>query len=165
MQENRMLFEKDKLLSKQNDVASTFKSLFRSITDSLNLFSWPEDTSMSSGNDTINSIIKKFAFHRSIKAIKKKFKIRSEFSFNHETIKRIINDLDNKKPSSGETPTYIFKKCDFVLDTVTVCVNEALKTGFFPESLKSANVRPAYKKVNPFDKENHRPVSILLLYY
>ena len=65
-------------------------------------------------------------------------------------MKRIINDLDIKKPSSGETPTYFFKKYDFVLDTATVCVNEALKTGFFPDSLKCGNVRPIYKKVNLF---------------
>ena len=85
-----MLLEKNKLLSKQKNVASTFNKHFESITDSLNLFSGPEDTSMPSGNDTINSITKKFAFRRRIKAIKKKFKIKSEFSFNHvftETIK------------------------------------------------------------------------------
>ena len=67
-----MLLEKDKLLLKQKEVASTFNKHFRSITDSLNLFSWPKDTSMLSKNDTINSIIKKFAFQPSIKAIKKK---------------------------------------------------------------------------------------------
>ena len=84
---------------------------------------------MSSGNDTVNSIIKTFAFHQSIKAIKKKFKIKSKFSFNHlstETIKIIINDLDIKKPSPGEIPTYFFKECSFALGTVTVCVNEVL---------------------------------------
>ena len=56
---------------------------------------WLEDTSVSSRKNTIASIIKKFAFHQSIKAIKKKFKIKSEFLFNHvssETIKRIINE-------------------------------------------------------------------------
>ena len=37
---------------------------------------------MSSVNDTIKSIIKKLAFRQSTKAIKKKFKIKSEFSFN-----------------------------------------------------------------------------------
>ena len=57
-----MLLEKDKLLSKQKDVASTFTRHFVSITDSLNLFSSPEDISISSGNDTINSIIKKLPF-------------------------------------------------------------------------------------------------------
>ena len=49
------------------------------------------------------------------------------------------------------------------MDTVTVCVNEALKSGSFPDSLKCANARPIYKKVDPFDKKNYRPVSILPL--
>ena len=86
-----MLLEKEKLLSKQKDVASTFNKHFGSITDLLDLFSWPEDTLMLSGNDTINFIIKKFAFHRNIKAIKKKFKIKSEFSCNHVFIEAIKN--------------------------------------------------------------------------
>ena len=51
-----------------------------------------------------------------------------------ETLKRILNDLDNKKASPG----------------VLVCVNEALETGSFPDSLKCANVRPIYKKAGPF---------------
>ena len=121
---------------------------------------------MSSRNDTINSIIKQFAYHQSIKAKKKIFKVKSEFSFNPvstETTKRIINDLDIKKASSGEIPTYLLKKCDFILDTVVVCVNEALKTGSFPDSRKCANVRPIYKKDNPFDKNYYRPVTILPL--
>ena len=80
-----------------------------------------------------------------------------------ETIKRIINDLDIEKASSGENPTYLVKKCDFVLDTVTICVNEALKTGSFPDSLKCAKVRPIYKKEDPSDKKNYRPVHILLM--
>ena len=50
-----------------------------------------------------------------------------------------------------------------MLNTVTVCVNEALKTGSFPDSLKCANVRPINKKKDPFDKKNYRPVIILRL--
>ena len=114
---------------------------------------------MSSRNDAINSIIKRFTFHASIKVIKKKFKITSEFSFKFvstETIKRIINDLDIKKVSSGEIPTYLYKKCDFILDAVTICVNEALKTGSFPNCLKCANVRPIYKKEDPLIKKKRK---------
>ena len=121
---------------------------------------------MASRNDTINSIIKKIVCHSRIKAIKKKFKIKSEFSFNFvstETIKRVINHLDIKKASFCEIPTYHFKKCDFILNTVIICVNEALKTGSLPDSLKCANVRPIYKKDDPFDKKSYRPVSILPL--
>ena len=67
---------------------------------------------MSSRNDKINSIIEKCAFHQIIKARKKKLKIKSEFLFNRvstETMKRIINSLDIKKPSSGEIRTFFFK--------------------------------------------------------
>ena len=71
IRENIMFLEKDKLLSKQKDVGAIFNKHFESITDSFNLFSWSEDASMTSENDTINSISKRFAFHRSIKAIKK----------------------------------------------------------------------------------------------
>ena len=35
--------------------------------------------------------------------------------------------------------------------------------GSFPDDLKCANVRLIYKKVDPFDKKNHRLVSILPL--
>ena len=49
------------------------------------------------------------------------------------------------------------------MDTVKVCANETLTTGYFADSLKCANVRPIYKKVDPFDKKNYRPVSTLPL--
>ena len=83
-----MLLEKDKLLSKQKDVASPFNKHFVPVTDALNLFSWPENTSMWSGNDTINSIVKKLAFHQSLETIKRKIKIKSKISFNHVYLQR-----------------------------------------------------------------------------
>ena len=154
-----MLLEKDKLLSKQKDVPSTFNKHFESITDSLNLFSWPEDTSMSSRNDIIGSIIEKIVFHPSIKAIRKKFEIKSESSFNlvsAETIKRVINDLDIKKFLLVKFQFAFLKNViiyDFVLDTVIICVNEALKTVSFSDSLKCANIKSIYKKEDSFDKK------------
>ena len=81
IQEN-MLLEKDTLLSKEKDVASNFNKHFGSIADSLNLFSWPEDSLLSSRNDTINFIIKKICLSPKHKSNKEKFKIKSEFSFN-----------------------------------------------------------------------------------
>ena len=69
-----MQVEKGKLLSKQKGIASTFSKYFGSTTGTLNLFSWPEDTPIPAGNDKLNSIIKKFAFHSSTKGIKKKSK-------------------------------------------------------------------------------------------
>ena len=38
------------------------------------------------------------------------------------------------------------KKCDFVLDAVTVCVNEPLKTGFLPDGAWNVQMLDQYIK-------------------
>ena len=64
---------------------------------------------------------------------------------------------------SGEIPVPLFKKCDFIFNTVTTCINTTLASGIFPESLKRVNISPIHKTDNPFDKKNYRPASIFLL--
>ena len=97
---------------------------------------------------------------------KKKITLKSECSFSlatTKTIKRIINDFDVKKALSGEIPASLFKKCDFIFNTVKTCINTTLASGIFPESLKGVNISPIHKIDDPFDKKNYRPASILLL--
>ena len=53
-----MLLEKDNFLSILKDVSLIFSKYFGSITDSLNLFSWPEDTSMSLGKIQLTPLLK-----------------------------------------------------------------------------------------------------------
>ena len=101
------------------------------------------------------------AFHPSTKTLKKKIEIKCEFSFSlvyTDTIKESGNDLDVKKAMSGEIPASLFKKYDFIFDTVT-----ALASGIFPESLKCANVNSIHKKDDPFNKKNYRPMNMLPL--
>lgn len=43
-----------------------------------------------------------------------------------ETMKIIINDLFVKKALSVEIPVYLFKKCDFILEIMIVCVTKVL---------------------------------------
>ena len=42
-------------------------------------------------------------------------------------------------------------------------MNKSFTSGEFPDCLKQANVSPIFKKDDPLDKENYRPVSVLLL--
>ena len=86
----------------------------------------------------LTSLLKTFVFHRSIEAIKTKFKSKNEFLFSHVSTETIKN----------------YK---------WVCVNEILTVGYFTNSLKCANVRPIYKKVEQFSKKNYRSMSILPL--
>ena len=42
-------------------------------------------------------------------------------------------------------------------------MNKSIETGYFPDSFKEANITPIFKKDDPLDKFNYRPVSILPL--
>ena len=41
------------------------------------------------------------------------------------------------------------------------CINSAILNGVFPDELKLADVTPLYKKSDPEDKTNYRPISVL----
>ena len=98
--------------------------------------------------------------------IRNHFDDNSIFSFKEigktEVIKEIIN-LDIKKGSlSSDIPTKIIKEFDdlfvtFITENFNLCLNK----GEFPQVLKIAEVTPIYKKANPFEKDNYRPISIL----
>ena len=46
-------------------------------------------------------------------------------------------------------------------ETLQKLFNQALTAGEFPSNLKNADVTPVFKKNNPLNKENYRPVSAL----
>ena len=44
---------------------------------------------------------------------------------------------------------------------LTDCINSSILNGKFPDELKLADVIPIFKKLDPFDKANYRPISLL----
>ena len=50
---------------------------------------------------------------------------------------------------------------DIYLLLLTDAINDFLKRGIFSDELKLAEVIPLFKKRDPFDKTNYRPVSLL----
>ena len=74
-----------------------------------------------------------------------------------------MRDLKTNKAVGGEIPTKILKECEFTFDVLTKCVNKFIETGYFPDSLKLANAAPIFKKEDPLDKSNYKPVSVLSL--
>ena len=67
------------------------------------------------------------------------------------------------KPQEVYLPIQILKQSRFTFQILMDCVNDAISKGIFPDSLKIANITPAYKNDKPTDKENYRPVSVLPL--
>ena len=165
-----VLNENGELIFKNKEIADTFNNYFGSIVENLNLQHWNESSdtpSLGVRSKDLNYVINKYRNHPSIKIIKENFSNVKKFAFqlvSTEDVKKVIKDLKTNKSVGGEIPTQILKESEFTFETLKNCINQSFKTtGEFSGSLKLGNVTPAYKKDDPLDKSNYRPVSILPL--
>ena len=157
-----MLIENDKMLLKNEEVAKEFNQYFGHITDSLDMYEFP-DVRVCEGRDDIDNIVYKFRNHSNIIKIKERYKVKENVSFRPATteeIKTIIRDLPTDKAAGGEIPVNVLKKSNFSFDELTICVNYALINGKFPITLK---MQMLHKKDDLTDKTNFRPISVLPL--
>ena len=78
-------------------------------------------------------------------------------------MKKIIKYLNTKKYalSSCSPVSILINSIDTYLPILTDIINDSIKNGVFPDELKLAAVIPLFKKADPFDKSNYRPVSLL----
>ena len=78
-------------------------------------------------------------------------------------IKNEIKGLNsNKAKTYNNIPTKIIRQsAEFTANTLQLLFNNAISNSEFPESLKLADVTLAFKKKDPLDKTNYRPVSVL----
>ena len=89
-----MLIENDQMSLKNEEVAKEFHQYFGHITDSPDLYEFP-DVRVCEGRDDVDNIVYKFRNHPSIIKIKKRYKVKENFSFRlatTEEIKPIIRD-------------------------------------------------------------------------
>ena len=61
-----------------------------------------------------------------------------------DEVKKTIQDVKANKAVGGEIPTKILKECEFTFDVLSNCINKSIETGYFPDSLKLANVVPVF---------------------
>ena len=136
---------------------------FESVTDLLNLFEWIGE-SVNSKNK-IEQIIVKFSKHPIILKAKSqnKQKILSFQSVSEDTVKNVVKNFLSDKATASEIPVAILKNSEFCFSEVTKCINKAFNENKFPDTLKLSDIVPVFKKLDPADKTNFRPVSILPL--
>ena len=74
-----------------------------------------------------------------------------------------VQNIDLKKVTTENTiPPKILKvSCNTSEETLNNLFNECLITGSFPDNLKLAAITPVFKKKDPLNKGNYRPVSAL----
>ena len=157
---NFMLIEKDLILLKNKKIEN-----FDSVTDSLDLFSWSTQTDNKNTNPLWNNL-ERFHNHPSLIKIKQLVNNQAKFFFEPVSV-HVVNDiiegLPSNKATAGEIPIKTLKESGFTFEYLTSCVNEAILSGKFPDSLKLSNIVPVHKKKDPTDKCNYRLVSILPL--
>lgn len=84
-----------------------------------------------------------------------------EVSFNN--VRDVLNQLSNKRSRDiyGLNVRLLRSVKNEILAPLTKLINLCLERGVFPDVLKAACVVPVFKKGNPGQPENYRPISLL----
>ena len=150
-------------VSKNEEIATHFNNYFNDITKGLNIKKWCISDKLS--DDLLVNAIRKYENHPSIIKIKSSVETTQLFDFNFvnsDDISKITNSLDPTKKTSGAIPTKIVKlENKQICKDMTNYINECIKQNKFPNEQKIADVTPIFKKEDPLDKINYRPISIL----
>ena len=108
----------------------------------------------------------KFQFYPSILLIKSKINTSNSFSFTDietDDVDKEILSLNSKKSGTqNDIPAKIIKKCaSSTAPVLQKLFNEILRTRYFPDKFKFADITQVFKKNNVLVTENYRPVSVL----
>ena len=92
---------------------------------------------------------------------------KCKLSFDLVSQKKVLNIMKSLKssryPGIDELDSYTLKlAADYVLPCVHHIVTLSLMQRKFPSAFKLAKVLPLHKKHSPLERQNYRPVSILL---
>ena len=80
-----------------------------------------------------------------------------------EEVLRIIKEFENGKAS--DIPITVIKTSSHVIaPIVSRYLNKLMSNGIFPDILKTGRITPVFKKGNPEEIENYRPISTLSIF-
>ena len=165
---NTTLVENEEIVSDEKRICEIFNDFFSNTVSNLNIPETEHSSKIIDGiDDTVSIAIERYKNHPSITKIKNTIPRDQTFSFHHvtkEEIQREILNLDPTKASqANDIPIKIIKEnvdiiCDIIYNDFHT---NLLDKGTFPDSLKTANITPVFKKDSRTDKTNYRPVSVL----
>ena len=150
-----ILCENEKIVSDQTEVCNIFKKYFVNVAKDI-------------GNNS-PQYNQDFSDHPSIEKIMENNSSKDpkdQFSFKPTTetyVHKVISNFNIKKSTGvDKISAKILKTCvSTVSGTISNLINTTYNFRKFPLRLKQAQVLPLFKKKDPLNKENFRPVSIL----
>ena len=159
-----IIVQKYSVITDEKKNATLMNNYFTKVAKNLDL-----KPSAASNKKDIEETTKHFDDHISLCKINEVYsEILREDNFNLkmvsvDEVKKLVLKLNSKKSSThGAIPANIIKQTmDVHLKDVTKTINHSLKEYTFPDELKKSEVIPVYKKVDPLQKENYRPVGLL----
>ena len=162
---NITIVEKDKITSKNSEVAEKLNNFFNKVVINLNIEPFVNATDDDNNTD-IDDIIKRYSVHPSILKIKEIVKVETKFRFSDSTTNDFENEikkLDHTKASmQNDLPAKILiASNDIVSPHLSTIYNNSKNANTYPASLKLADVTPIHKKDETTLMENYRPVSLI----
>ena len=118
-------------------------------------------------NDPIEKAIEKYKFHLNILFIKKETKCEANsFDFAPVTLNDVEKEIKKLNPIKATTFNIIpfkmlIKTSNISAQFVHKILNESVETRIYPDNIKLADITPVFKKKDPLNKINYRPVSVL----
>ena len=108
--------------------------------------------------DTLSQVFRNYYSEKGVVPKSKKI-----FQVSEEYVYKELCKLNVSKSTGidGFKPKFLKDGADVIKGAVTHIINLSLETGVVPNELKSAIVKPLYKKSSRLDVGNYRPVSIL----
>ena len=166
--EHIVLIENDRIIKDDKEISQYFNEYFATITDSLNIPSFPTPPIQHTG-DIVCDAIQKHASHPSVLKIKERTPNNERFEFSSVDPTLVfseINKLDPSKKTSGAVSTEKLKLASNacyreINNLINYLINNAISTNTFPEILKLADVTPIFNTGDNSIKENFRPISVL----
>ena len=111
--------------------------------------------------------IEKYKFHPSILLIKEKTKCKANsFDFVPVTVNDAEKEIKKLNPNNATTFNTIplkmlMKTSNISAQFIHKIFNKLVEPGVYPDNLKVVDITPVFKKKDPLNKINHKPVSVL----
>ena len=154
------------IVSEDMEVSEAFNSFFTNTVKSLNIGENAYLLSDTDGiTDPIDIALRKYEVHPSVLRIKETVS-HSTFSFTEVGLTEVGEELENLNPKKANTyknipPRLLKENSDICSSSILRIVNNGINVSHFPDELKLADVTPVFKKEDPTNVKNYRPVSVL----
>lgn len=140
---NEIRNQQGTIVSEHREIADCLNNFFVNVADGLNL--------------------KGPSFDLHLERIEKSIYL---YPCDQQELTSIISKLKNKASCGWDniSSSVIKRSFQVVLEPLIYIVNGCLSQGVFPQMLKEAVVVPIYKKDDPLDLNNYRPISLLTIF-